>query len=213
MLDLPLLETLVHAGLDLFAQRVHLVRLLLDQSRLRSHYLLVSLLHVPLALLFFHLLAFDLDLMGLGVLLLAGKLLLDLLEVEELGRLFECEGQLLLEEAAVLLEIADVFVLERANRLLVLLLNLGERLVPTLVEVLVLHQVGLLHFLPLASLVVDQLLPPSREVLNLQLLNAVLGHLGLHILALHFALLSVLLEHGTKSGSQFLLLSGVKDLT
>jgi hypothetical protein len=213
VLDLPLLEPFVHAGLDLFAQRVHLVRLLLDQGRLRSHYLLVSLLHVPLALLFLHLLALDLNLVCLGILLLAGKLLLDLLEVEEFGGLLEGEGQLLLEEAAVLLEVADVFVFERANRLLVLLLDLGERLVPPLVEVLILHQVRLLHFFPLSRLVIDQLLPPPREVLYLQFLNAVLGHLCLHILALHFALLSVLFKYGTKHERELLLLGGVEVLT
>jgi len=119
----------------------------------------------------------------------------------------------LLKDTAVLFEVADVFVLERANRLLVLLLNLGERIVPALVEVLVLHQVRLLDLLPLARLVVDQLLPPASEVLDLQLFNAVLGHLCLYVLALHFALLSVLFENGTKDKLELLLLGGVKDLT
>ena len=122
--DFTLLESLVHTSLDLFAQRVHLVSLLLDESGLCSHYLLMPLLHVALPLFFLHLLTLDLDLMGLSVLLLSRKLLLDLLQVEKLGRLLEGERQLLLENAAVLLKVTDVFVLQGAYCLLVLLLNL-----------------------------------------------------------------------------------------
>ena len=106
-----------------------------------------------------------------------------------------------------------MFVLEGANRLLVLLLDLSERLVPALVEVLVLHEVRLLYLFPLAGLIIDQLLPPAGEVLDLQLLYSVLGHLSLHILALHFALLSVLFEDGTIGDRELLLLGGEKDLT
>jgi hypothetical protein len=197
VLDLSLLEPLVHPGLDLFAERVHLVGLLLDECGLRRHNLLVALLHIALALLLLHLLGLYLHLVGLSVLLLAGELLLDLLQVEQLGGLLEGEGQLLLEVLAVLFEIADVAVLERADGLLILLLDLCEGLVPALIEVLVLHQVRLFDLLALACLLVDEGLPPSCEVLDLQLLNSVLGHLGLHILALRLALLAVLLQDGT----------------
>jgi hypothetical protein len=77
--DLPLLETLVHAGLDLFAKSVHLVGLSLDESGLSSHDLLVTLLHVPFTFLFLRLESLDLDLVSVGILLLAGELALDLL--------------------------------------------------------------------------------------------------------------------------------------
>jgi hypothetical protein len=85
-----------------------------------------------------------------------------------------------------------VAILKCADGLLVLLLDLCEGLVPALVEVLVLHQVRLLDLFPLAGLLVDQGLATAGEVLDLQLLDAVLGHLGLHVLALGFALLAVL---------------------
>ena len=79
--DFPLLESLVHAGLDLLSQCIHFVGLLLDESGLGSHDLLVALLHVALALFLIHLLGLDLHLMGLCVLLLSCKLLLNLLQV------------------------------------------------------------------------------------------------------------------------------------
>ena len=198
VLDLALLEALVHSGLDLLAERVHLVGLLLDQRRLGGHDLLVPLLHVSFALLFLHLLRLDLNLMRLCVLLLARKLLLDLFQVQKLRTLLESQGQLLLEHLPVLLKIPDVAVLERANCLLVLLLDLCKRLVPALVEVLVLHEVRLLDFLALASLLVNELLPSACEVLDLELLDAVLRHLGLHILAFHLTLLSVLFKDQAK---------------
>lgn len=199
VLDLSLLEPLVHSGLDLLPERVHLVGLFLDQSGLGSHYLLVTLLHVALALLLFHLLGLDLDLVGLSVLLLSSELLLDLLEVKELSGLLEGEGKLLLKELPVLLKVTDVTVLESADGLLVLLLNGSKGLVPALVKVLVLHQVGLLDFVSFAGLLVDEGLASAGEVLDLQLLNAVLGHLGLDVLALGLALLAVLLQHGAKA--------------
>ena len=89
--------------------------------------------------------------------------------------------------------------LECADGLLVLSFHLSECLVPALVEILILHEVGLLNLLSFSSLVKDQLLSPSVEVLHLQLLYTVLRHLSLHVLAFHFALFAVLLENITKS--------------
>lgn len=89
-------------------------------------------------------------------------------------------------------------VLECADGLLILLLDLCEGLVPALVEVLVLHEVGLLDLLSLTSLLVDEGLTAASEVLNLELFNTVLGHLSLDVFALSFALLAVLFQHGTK---------------
>jgi hypothetical protein len=91
-----------------------------------------------------------------------------------------------------------VSLLECADGLLVLSFHLSESLVPALVEILVLHEVRLLNLLPLPRLVKDQLLSPSVEVLHLQLLNTILSHLSLHILALHLALLAVLLEDSAR---------------
>lgn len=88
--------------------------------------------------------------------------------------------------------------LECADGLLVLSFHLSECLVPALVEILILHEVSLLDLFPLSRLVKDQLLSPSVEVLHLQFLDAVLSHLGLHVLAFHFALFAVLFENGAK---------------
>ena len=198
MLDLSLLQALVHSGFDLFPEGIHLVGLLLNQSCLGCHYLFVSLLHVPLTLLVLHLLSLDLDLVSLSVLLLAGKLSLNGLQVEQLGAELEGEGELLLKHLPIFLEITNVTLLECANRLLILSLHLSESIIPTLVEVLVLHQVCLLYLLALSRLIKDQLLPATIEVLDLQLLNTVLSHLCLHVLALHLALLAMFLKHGTK---------------
>lgn len=87
--------------------------------------------------------------------------------------------------------------LKGSNCLLVLLLDLRECLVPALVEVLVLHQVSLLHLFPLAGLVVHQLLSPAVVILNLQLLNTVLCHLCFNVFAFHFALFAMLLQDST----------------
>ena len=96
MLDFSLLETLVHTGLNLLSEGIHLISLLLYQSCLRCHDLLVSLLHVSISLFLFHLLSFDLNLMCLSVLLLAGELSLNGLQIQELGAQFKCQRQLLL---------------------------------------------------------------------------------------------------------------------
>lgn len=167
VLNFALLEPLVHPRLDLLPKRVHLVGLFLNQCCLGRDDLLVALLHVPVALLVLHLLRLDLHLVGLGVLLLPRQLALDGLQVEQLSRELEGERQLLLEHLAVVLQVADVALLEGADRLLVLLLDLREGLIPALVEVLVLHQVRLLDLLPLAGLVVHQLLSAAIVILNL----------------------------------------------
>ncbi len=85
MLDLALLQALVHASLDLLAEGIHLVSLLLNESGLSGDNLLMALLHVAITLLLFHLLSFDLHLVSLGILLLARELTLDGLEIEELS--------------------------------------------------------------------------------------------------------------------------------
>ncbi len=85
VLDLALLQALVHASFDLLAKGIHLIGLLLDKSGLCGDNLLMALLHVAIALLILHLLRLDLHLMCLGVLLLTSKLTLNGLEVQELS--------------------------------------------------------------------------------------------------------------------------------
>jgi hypothetical protein len=65
VLGLSELQALVKVGLKLLFERVHLILLLLDEFSLGSDNLLMSLLHVLLALFSLKLLASDLDLMGL----------------------------------------------------------------------------------------------------------------------------------------------------
>ena len=85
MLNLTLLQSLVHASLDFLAESIHLIGLFLNESGLGGNNLLVALLHVAVALLIFHLNGLDLDLMCLSILLLSCKLALDGLQVEELS--------------------------------------------------------------------------------------------------------------------------------
>jgi hypothetical protein len=92
-----------------------------------------------------------------------------------------------------------VALLESADGLLVLCLHLCEGLIPALVKVLILHQVSLLDLFAFSCLVKDQLLTTTIEVLDLELLNAILCHLSLHVLALHLTLFAMFLEHRTKS--------------
>ena len=154
MFNLTLLQALDHACLNLLAESAHLIGLLLDQGGLCSDNLLVALLHIALAFLLIHLLGLDLHLMSLGILLLLGKLTLDLLQVQQFTGLLVGEGEFLFEDLAVLLKLANVTLFKGADGLLVLLLDLNEGLVPSLVEVLVLHQVSLLDFFSLTGLIV-----------------------------------------------------------
>jgi len=127
----------------------------------------VSLLHVSVTLLFLHLLSLDLNLVSLSILLLAGELTLNGFQIEELSTQLESEWELLLKHLSILFKVANVTLLESTDGLLVLSLHLCEGLVPTLVEILIFHQVSLLDFLALSGLVKDQLLTTTIEVLNL----------------------------------------------
>ena len=129
------------------------------------------------------------------LLFLLGEVLLDLLEVEELGAELEGEGELVAEDLAVALDLCGVALLELGEGLGVLLLGLEEVLVPLLVELLVLLDVGLLALLALLGLVEDQLLVAPVVVLLLQLRDPVLRHLRLHVLPLPLARVPVLLQH------------------
>ena len=97
-------------------------------------------------------------------------------------------------------------ILEAIERLAVLGLHLGEGVVPVLVELLVLHDVGLFYFLAFSCLVVEHFLSAALEVLCLKLFNAVFGHFSLYkifkqvltdVFAFHFTLFSVFFKDGT----------------
>jgi hypothetical protein len=89
--------------------------------------------------------------------------------------------------------------LQSSDSLLILLLNLSESLVPSLVELLVLHEVSLLNFFAFSSLIVYQLFAASIEILDFKFFNAVLCHLGFDIFTLSFALLSMIFQDSSIS--------------
>jgi hypothetical protein len=91
-------------------------------------------------------------------------------------------------------------IFELSKGLSVLLLGLEEILVPLLVELLVLFDVGLLTFFSLLSLVEDELLLSTMVILYLKLRNSVFGKLSFDVLAFHFASVSVLLKDLAKVG-------------
>ena len=105
------LQPLIEITLELLLESVHLVLLLLDELGLCSDDLLVPLFHVLLSFLDLHLLAPNLDLMGLSVFLLLSKGGLDLLLIEEVTAELEGQRELLLEHLSVLLEFHGVPVL------------------------------------------------------------------------------------------------------
>lgn len=78
---------------------------------------------------------------------MSGKLLLDLLQVEKLGRGLGDGGESGFELLAVFFEFLDMFVFELVDHHLLLFLGLSEEVVPVLVELLVLQDMGLFHFL------------------------------------------------------------------
>ena len=74
VVSLSQLEALVEIGLELLFERVHLVLLLLNEFSLLSDDLLMSLLHVLLALVSLKLLASNLNLMSLLIPMVTNKM-------------------------------------------------------------------------------------------------------------------------------------------
>lgn len=105
--------------------------------------------HVLLALLLFELLSTTLHLVSLLVILLFGHVLLNLAQVKQLSRLLVLGRQGSLQVLTVLLELLGVALLKGQNLVLVVSLSLLQLVVPVLVEVLVLLDVGLLALLAL----------------------------------------------------------------
>jgi hypothetical protein len=87
-----------------------------------------------------------------------------------------------------------VSIFEFSKSLGVFFLSLEKIIVPLLVELLVLLDVGLLALFSLLSLVEDELFLSSVIVLQLELGDPVLGHLCLNILAFNLASVSVLFK-------------------
>ena len=189
-----LLLLLVLAGLDFLLKGEQLVLLLLDFLVLEQLALVVAVGVVLVALLLLHLVAADLHAVGLGVVLLLRQVQLDFAHVEELGRGLEDVGQGLVELRGVVVELADVALLHGLEEPVAVLLELIHALIPLLVELVELHDVGLLQ-LQLVVLLPDvQLVQLLLLLVFFELGDAVLGHLRLHVLATHFALPLVLLE-------------------
>jgi len=168
--------------------------LLLDKLVLSSDDLLLSLLHVLLSLLSLHFVALVLDLMGSSVILLLGKLSLNLLLVQKIGGVFESQWKGLVKDLSVVLNLLSVSILELSKSLRVLLLGLEEILVPLLVELLILLDVSLLAVLSLLSLLhhLGGLL--SLVILDLELIDSVLSHLGLNVFSFHLTSESMLIK-------------------
>jgi hypothetical protein len=118
--------------------------------------------------------------MRLSILLLPSQVYLNFLEVQELSGVLEGHRQFLLELLSVLLKLFDMAAFQLTHGVSILLFDFLESFIPVLVEFLVLHDVALLYFFPLSSLVVEEFFPPSLEVLLFEFFNSVLSHFSLY---------------------------------
>ena len=117
--------------------------------------------------------------MGVLVILLLCKTLLNTPEIEQFSRVLKGERQILLELRSIFFQRLGVSVLEINNLLLVLLLCPLEFEVPVLVEVLVLFDVGLLDLFLLLLVREHQLLILHIVLLLLKFCDPILRHLSL----------------------------------
>ena len=102
MLDFSKLQTLIHAALKFLTECVHFVLLLGHQLSLCGENFLVAVLQVLSLFFVLHFICAQLDLMGILIVLLFGKRLLDTSEVEEFRREFELHGEILLKVLSIL---------------------------------------------------------------------------------------------------------------
>ena len=135
--------------------------------------------------------------MSLLIALLLGHLVLDLSQVEQLSGLLVLCWQGGLQVLTVVFQVLGVLFLHGENLVLVVLLSLLELVVPVLIEVLVLLNVGLFAFFALLLVHEDQFLLLAVKVLLLKFSNAVLCHFGLDVATLAFASGAVLLHRRT----------------
>ena len=89
MFVLSELQPLIEIAFQLFLECIHLILLLLDQLGFGSNDFLMSFLHILLSFSDLKLLAYHLNLMGLGVFLLLSEAFLNFLLVQQLRREFE----------------------------------------------------------------------------------------------------------------------------
>lgn len=120
---------------------------------------------------------------------------MNLLHVQELGAELEGQREVFAENLPILLNLYRMTVLKLPKRLCILFLGLQEVVVPLLVEFLILLDVGLFALLALLGLIEDELLVPPIVVVLLELINPVLCHLGLNVLAFLFAGVTMVFEH------------------
>jgi hypothetical protein len=90
-----------------------------------------------------------LHLMRLLVVLLSRHLLLDLAQVQQLSRTLVHRWQLCLQTNSVCFKLLSVSFLERQNLVLIISLSLLQLVVPVLIKVLILLDVGLFALLSL----------------------------------------------------------------
>ena len=140
----------------------------------------MSVIHMCLALNFLQLVCPLLHLMRLLVVLLLGEVLLNLAQIEELGRIFEFEWERRLQVLPVLLQLLRMTSLELLNLSLILLLCLLELHVIVLIEVLVLLDMCLLDFFLALLMAKEKLLVLHVKFLLLELLDAILCHFSLY---------------------------------
>ena len=181
VLLLTLLQILVHLVFELLAQGTHLILLLLHEFSLGCQDLLVSCLHVRVALLLFELVCALLYLMSLLIILLLGQVCLNLAHVQKLSGEFECHWESLFKLSAILLELSCMVGLKLLNLGLVLLLSFRKDVVPMLIELLVLLDVSSLDLFLSLLMTEYQCLVLHVVLLFLQLKDAILGHLSLYI--------------------------------
>ena len=179
--DFSQFQAFVHAAFELLSEGVHLSLLLLHQLGFGCEDLLVAVLKVLLLLDFLHLVSAELNLVGILIVLLLREGLLDASQVEQLCRVLENHGQILLEVLSILLQALRVSVLKVNDLSLILLLGSLQLEVPVLVEILVLFNMGLLDFFLLLLMGEHELLVLHVVFLLLELLDPVLGHLSLYI--------------------------------
>ena len=131
------------------------------------------------------------------LLLLFGKIVLNLLHVQKLRAELEGQWELLTKDLSIALNLDGVPVFEFTKSLSIFLLGLEQIFIPLLIEFLILLDVSLFTFFSLLSLVENKLLISSIVVLLLEFLDSILGHLSLDVLALALTGVSVILKYLT----------------
>ena len=151
----------------------------------------MSVFHMCLALILFHLIGPLLHLMRLLVILLLGEVLLDLSQIEELGRIFEFKWERRLQVLPILLQLLSMTSLELLNLYLILLLCFLKLHVIVLVEVLILLDMSLLYFFLALLMAKEKLLVLHVKFLFLELLDAILCHFSFYTNKRKFSLNTV----------------------